>query len=157
MTAAINDLLLVALQRSGKPLDSGAVLDAATGIAQADGWSRNVIDSLNRKSVSKRLANMAGEGIVRYAGERLDERGSRMTPLFAPAGEYDAAAVSPPAPPMKAPKSTAYDHLSRTQLITLLEVHDDQAQMISRFERDLNNWRATTRAKLMAVGLVGEG
>jgi len=72
MTDARNELLLSALRRATTPLTSGDVLDAAMGLAEAEGWTPAQLASLSRKAVSKRLQNLADAGVVGLGQSVLD-------------------------------------------------------------------------------------
>jgi hypothetical protein len=170
MTDTRNQLLLAAMQRAGKPLTSGDVLDEATGLAEAEGWQAQHLADVTRKSVSKRLQNMAtgSTPLVLVAGSALDEASRRMTPTYAPAAGYDVHAPIPPppaAPPARA--NTPFDGLTTVQSVTLLDVQDEllavfgrqmqsmQRQMsdMERFFAELAATREKSRQRLLAVGL----
>lgn len=165
--SARNDLLLAALKRAGKPLDSGDVLDAAVGLAMADGWEPEQVASLNRRSIATRLQNMVDEGLLTRAGMGMDNVSRRTTPLYAPAAGYDAhAAVPKPPTPARAPaaRASVFDGLSTTQTCTLLDVQDEllalfarqqqaQQQVQQQFMQELAVAREKARNRLLAAGL----
>jgi len=156
MSDKYNDLLLAALQRAGKPRTSGQLLDAATGLALAEGWDTEQRAKLSRKSVAKRLQGMESRGLVRAEGSTFDEDQGRMTPLFLPVSGYDARALVPAPPSTEhAPSSKAstYDGLNRSQLLAVLDVHDAFAECIGRFMADLSQQREKARQRLLAVGV----
>lgn len=154
MSDTRNQLLLAALQRAGKPLTSGDVLDAAVGLALAEGWLPEQTAELTRKSVSKRLQNMVDAGLVMQSGQVMDEASRRMTPTYEPIGPKLPNAPIPEAPSMPVrTKDADYADLSKSQLIALLSVHDAFASCHSRFMTDLDNWREKSRRELAAVGL----
>lgn len=156
MADARNELLLSALRRASKPLTSGDVLDAATGLAEAEGWTPEQLANVTRKAVSKRLQNMAEVGLVAEVGSVLDEGSRRMTPTYMGVGQSDPAAPVPPPPSITeraAAKESPYDGLEKSQLIALLDVHDSLAQVMSQHLQDLAGWRERSRQRLLAVGL----
>jgi len=156
MTDSRNELLLSALRRATTPLTSGDVLDAAVGLAEAEGWAPEQLASLSRKAVSKRLQNMVEAGLVMQAGEVFDESGRRMTPTYEPIGPRLPHAPIPEAPRMPArdaAKDSLYDSLEKSQLIALLDVHDSLAQVMCQHLQDLAGWRERSRQRLLAVGL----
>lgn len=154
MSDARNDLLLATLRRACKPMTSGDVLDAAMGLAEAEGWTAQQLAPLNRKSVSKRLQNMADAGAINVCSDVLDGSARRMTPTYAaPDLNPNACVPLPPSEPVRAPKDSPYEGLEKSQLIALLDVHDSLAQCLTRHMQDLDSWREKSRARLAAVGL----
>ena len=155
MVDARNDLLLAALRRAGKPMASGDVLDAAVGLATAEGWTAEQLASLTRKAVSKRLQNLCAGGQVKEVGSVVDPSSRRMTPTYLSADHNPNARVPPPPslPERTAAKESPYSGLEKSQLIALLDVHDALAQCQFRFMRDLDDWREKARRQLLAVGL----
>lgn len=163
MTAdKLNDLLLAALQRAGKPSTSGDLVDAATGLALAEGWNPEQAAKLTRKSVAKRLQHMEKAGDVRTEGSAFDTTLDRMTPTFVPVRGFNARAPVPTPPGEHAPtgKAGSYESMTRTQLIAVLDVQDE---MLAEFARHLQEQerffvrlgaiREKARARLLAVGL----
>lgn len=155
MSDARNQLLLAALQRAGKSLTSGDVLDSAVGLALSENWTPEQVAELTRRSVSKRLQNMVDAGLVMQDGQVMDEPSRRMTPTYSPIGPRQPNMLVPEAPsmPARATKDSDYTDLSKSQLIALLDVHDGLAQCHSRFMSDLDSWREKSRSRLAAVGL----
>lgn len=163
-----DELLLCALKRAGRPLDSSDLLDEATGLALAD-WEPDQV-RISRKSVAKRLQNMLTAGLVTQAGLGVDDVARRTTPLFAPVGGYDLRSPVPPPPvnaraPAKQPGP--FDGLSATQAVTLLDVQDEllavfgrqlqaqqhQLQAQQQFFSELATVREKVRSRLLAAGL----
>jgi len=155
MTDARNELLLSALRRATTPLTSGDVLDAAVGLAEAEGWTPAQLASLSRKAVSKRLQNLADAGVVGLGQSVLDGDARRMTPTYIAKTPNPNEPVPPPpsVAPRAAAKESPYDGLEKSQLIALLDVHDSLAQCLSRHMQDLDAWREKSRQRLLAVGL----
>jgi hypothetical protein len=155
MTDVRNELLLSALRRATTPLTSGDVLDAAVGLAEAEGWTPEQLASLSRKAVSKRLQNMVDAGVVALASQYFDPVSRRLTPTYTAAVRNPNAVVPPPpsVAPRAAAKESPYDGLEKSQLIALLDVHDSLAQCLSRHMQELDSWREKSRQRLLAVGL----
>lgn len=155
-----NELLLATLRRAGKPLDSGDVLDEATGLALGEGWQPEQVQ-LSRRGASKRLQHLVLEGHVKAAGEALDEGSRRMTPLYAPVAGYDLRAPVPAPPAVETVvKPSPHADLDRSQLLVLLDVQDDllavfvrQMQDTQRFFVELAQTREKCRGRLLAAGL----
>lgn len=152
-----NQLLLAALQRAGKPTASDDLLDAATGLALADGWEPEQVAELNRRSVATRLRHLEQGGVVRQDGAGLDERARRTTPLYVPTGGWNARAAIP-APPATSEgrarrDASPYAGMNTAQLVALLEVHDSVTECVGRFLQDMNRLNEQSRRKLLAVGL----
>lgn len=152
-----NQLLVAALRRAGKPTASDDLLDAATGLALAEGWEPEQVSELNRRSVATRLRNLEQAGVVRQEGAGMDERARRTTPLFVPVAGWDVRAAVP-APPMVGASPTRrrespYAGLNNTQLLALLEAHDDIAECLGRFLMDMGVVREKARRNLLAAGL----
>lgn len=155
MTDSRNELLLSALRRATTPLTSGDALDAAVGLAEAEGWTPAQLASLSRKAVSKRLQNLADAGVVGLGQSVLDGDARRMTPTYIAKTPNPNEPVPPPPSvvPRAAAKESPYDGLEKSQLIALLDVHDSLAQCLSRHMQDLDAWREKSRQRLLAVGL----
>jgi hypothetical protein len=154
MSDTRNELLLVALHRAGRPMASDDLLDAAHGLALNEGWSPAQVAPLTRKSVAKRLQNMVGSGQLKVAGAAMDEASRRTTPTYVPATGYDLRAVVPEPPRIANPApTTAYDGMDRTQLLAVLEAHDDVVECVGRFFADLTSVREKVRRRLLAAGL----
>jgi hypothetical protein len=51
------------------------------------------------------------------------------------------------------PAATPYDHLSREQLIAVLQVHDDLAGAIAKFRAELDSIATGARERLAGLGL----
>jgi hypothetical protein len=159
-----DELLLAALKRAGKPLDSSDLLDEATGLALAD-WEPDQV-KLNRRSVAKRLQNMLTAGLVTHAGVGVDDAARRTTPLFAPVGGYDAHAPVPLPPEARQPakQSGPFEGLTTAQTITLMDVQDELLAVFVRQQKaqqqaqqllftELQAVREKVRGRLVAAGL----
>lgn len=161
MSDTRNQLLLAALQRVGKPLASDDLLDAAVGLALAEGWTPEQTRELSRRSVAARLQNMLASGLVVQAGDALDVASRRLTPLFAAAAGYNprAAVPGPPTPTRAdaARSESPYSSMDRTQLMVVLEAHDDMLECIGRFFADLTTVREKVRRRLKTAGLGERG
>lgn len=156
MSDTRNQLLLAALQRAGKPLASDDLLDAAVGLALAEGWTPEQTRELSRRSIAARLQNMLASGLVVQTGDALDDAARRLTPLFAPAAGYNARAMVPGSPtPGRADtaRESPYGSMDRTQLMAVLEAHDDMLECIGRFFTDLTTVREKVRRRLQAAGM----
>lgn len=156
MSDTRNQLLLAALQRAGKPLASDDLLDAAVGLALAEGWTPEQTRELSRRSVAARLQNMLASNLVVQVGDALDETSRRLTPLFAPTGLYNPRASVPCAPTpgrADAGRESPYGSMDRTQLLVVLEAHDDMLECIGRFFADLTTVREKVRRRLHAAGM----
>ena len=150
-----SDLLLAALQRAGEALDSDELLAQATELALDYLWTPDHLVGLNRKSVSKRCRDMVDSGVLQVHGLGMDSTARRPAPKYAPVAGFDAAAPVPK-PPAIAPTQTAtspYASMDRTQLLAVLEAHDDVGECVARFMADLSTVREKVRRRLLAVGL----
>ncbi|MGO4700264.1 hypothetical protein [Dyella sp. 2RAB6] len=158
-----NELVLAALRRAGKPSGSEELVDAVQGLALAEQWSPGHVADLNRRSIAKRLQNMASEGLVKQAGATTDDRARRSTPLFVPASGWDPQALVPPPPAGPddgRPARGGYDGLNRAQLLAVLDADDElfgvfarHIQSLQGFFIDMQAAREKHRARLSAVGL----
>jgi DNA-binding Lrp family transcriptional regulator len=157
-----DELLLAALKRAGKPLDSSDLLDEATGLALAD-WEPGQV-RLSRKSVAKRLQNMLTAGLVTHAGVGVDDGARRTTPLFAPVGGYDLRAPVPPPPAERPPAKQPgpFVGLTTAQTVTLMDVQDELLSLFGRhlqaqqqFFAELAAVREKVRGRLLSAGLDG--
>ena len=159
MSAALNNLLLAALQRAGKPQASDDLLDAAVGLGLAEGWEPADV-CLSRRSVAARLKNMEASGLVKCQGVRIDDSNRQTTPTYVPVGGYNPNALVPP-PPERAAKQTTtpttqYDGMSRSQLIALLEIGDDIAGEVSRFMVSMERLVVRSKRRLIDVQIALE-
>lgn len=150
-----NQLVLAALLRHGRPTGSEELLDVVVGLAQAEFWTPEHLADLNRRSIAARLRNLEEQGLVRQEGVGVDARARRSTPLYVPAGAWDARAPVPP-PPSGAPEAgrvgqRAHAAMDRTQLLALLDAQDDLLGVVHRFLTDLQAMREKHRARLNAV------
>jgi len=168
----IDQLLLGTLARAAKPATSDTLLDLAYGEALAAGWTPTQAAPLTRRVVAARLQRMEKAGTVRRMGFDIDGRARRTTPTFALAdGNNPPAIPAPPsshdatvwqsrdraggAPVAPGPRDTT--RLSREQLTTLLDCHDQLLDSVSRFLSDLASTREKVRQRLVAVGLGDHG
>jgi len=151
-----NQLILAALRRHGKPASSAELLDDINGLGEAEGWSPDSLAAITRQSVAKRLQAMVTTGEVIIAGKAFDGDLRRSTPTYEPAGGFDAKAPVPPPPLVEHAPSSAYEQMTRPQLVAVLEAHDDVLECVGRFFNDLRTTRDRVRSRLAAVGLNGE-
>lgn len=153
MTDARNDLLLAALSRAKHPLDSDELLGQATELALDHLWTPAHLTGLTRKGVAKRCRDLVDAGLMVVTGVGMDGGARRTTPKYAMADKHQAVAVpAPPALPT-VPVESPYASMDRTQLMAVLEAHDDVVECVGRFFADLTNVREKVRRRLMAAGL----
>jgi hypothetical protein len=156
MSAKLNPLLLAALQRGGHAMASDELLNAAIELATAYGWTPEQLQHLDRRSIGKRLPMMATQGLVRLSGSKIDDGRRNATPLYEPVNGFDADAEVP-TPPTAASKpmtESSYASMDRSQLMAVLEAHDDMLECMGRFFTDLTTVRDKVRRRLQGAGLV---
>jgi hypothetical protein len=158
MTDHRNTLLLATLSRAGQPLDSDELLAQATELALDHQWTPDHLAGLNRKGVAKRCRDMVEAGLLVVSGVGVDGAARRTTPKYAMTKNLKVPDVPPP-PPLReeAPKESPYDAMDRTQLMAVLEAHDEFAECVGRFFRDLTNVRERVRRRLQSAGLDTRG
>lgn len=152
-----NELLLCALKRFGEPATSADIVDVAAGLASAEGWAADAIAAITRNSVAKRLEQLEQRGLVRQSTLGFDGRARRTTPRYEPVDGWDPKAPVPPPPGgagVERPE-TAYDGMSRPQLLAVLETHDEVIECVGRFLTDMRTVRERAKRRLIAVGLEG--
>lgn len=149
-----NELLLAALSRAKGPLDSDELLSQATELALDYLWTPAHLTGLTRKGVAKRCRDMVDAGLLAVSGVSIDGGARRTTPTYSLRKEgADIAVPKPPALPPTAPVESPYAGMDRTQLMAVLEAHDDVVECVGRFFADLTTVREKVRRRLMAAGL----
>lgn len=157
----MNELLLCALRRLGRPAIASDITDAAVGLALDAGWPRHHYEGNTVKRSAAALRAMEGKGLVRRAGDERTNGTDR--PLWMPAdGVYDsnAAVPTPPAPARR----HALDGRSQAQAFTMFDAMDELAvlgqkhlQDLAAFtERQISEYKAAAlrvRSRLATVGL----
>jgi len=153
MSTRRNELLLCALRRAGRPLTAGDAVDAAVGLATAEGWEPAQLEELTVKSASKLLQNMVGKQIE-LGSPTYDTQSHRAVPTYTVA-VYDAKAEVPPAPQIRLhrpDKASPYNGMNKVKLLAILETHDDFLEAIGRFFHDLSVQREKARRRFAAAG-----
>ena len=146
----LNQIVLAALHRSGRPSTSEALEDIAQGLAAGHGWPAGVIEQLSRMSIAARLRHMSKTGLVEVVGGKKDTHG-RQASAFRPVGGFDAR-FEMPEPHIRAQDST-YADLSREQLVVILRVQDEILSETSRFIEAMQGLTARAREQLATAGL----
>lgn len=157
----MNELLLCALLRRGRPGAAFDLVDEANALAMDAGWPRRYhVTSVNKAAAA--LGHMARNGVVRKAGTVKDCGNER--PLWEPVHGYDRSAPIPD-PPSAA--KHPLDAMTRSQLCAVFDVLDELVMEGERQRRALAEYTRTQlaqfestilRAKrqLAAVGLPKE-
>lgn len=154
MSSKRRELLMCVLHRAGVPLTSGQVEDAAIGLATAEEWPELELKALTRKSVSGLLVNLEKSDRLMVDGEVSEDGRSGMVPTYRPYASYDPSYPVPDCPQSKRiPKESDYESHSKSQLITLLDMHDGLAEVHARFMTDLERWRVRARRTLADAGM----
>ena len=163
MSAALNSLLLAALQRAGKPLASDELMDQAVGLGLNEEWPHHSL-KLNRKSVARRLTSMEEAGLVRVVAQKRDPVSRRDTPTYEPSAGWNPDAVVP-APDSDAERQgtstrSVYSDMTPRQRLAVFESHDIMLEGISRMLTHLQagvsemmQARERLRLRLLAEGL----
>lgn len=163
MSAALNELLLAALKRSGKPLASDELLDQAVGLGLNEGWTPQTL-RLNRKSIGRRLTLMEEAGHVRVVAQKRDPVSRRDTPTYEPSEGWDPNA-SVPSPDSEAERQgtstrSVYSDMTPRQRLAVFESHDimleGMARMLTHLQAgvaDMMQSRERARQRLLAEGL----
>jgi hypothetical protein len=157
----MNELLLCALRRIGRPAIASDITDAAVGLALDAGWPRNHYEGRTAKHVAAALRAMEAKGMVRRAGGERVNGNDRQ--LWEPAdGTYDATAAVP-LPPAPA-RRHALEGRSQAQAFTMFDAMDELAVLgqkhlhdLAAFtERQITEYKAAAarvRSRLATVGL----
>lgn len=156
MSGKRHELLLCALRRAGKALTCGQTLDQATGLALGEGWDTAQLEELTTKSASRLLQNMVNSEIITQGTQAFDDDTRRMVPTYDAKSSYDPKAPVPKPPePIRrgSAKESNYAELDATQLMAVLDSHDDVIECVGRFFADLTSVRDKVRRRLMAAGL----
>lgn len=155
MTLPVNELIVCALRRGMKPLDSGQVLDRVHGLAAAAGWPEEPMATVSRQVVSRRLRALTEQHRVQQVGVALDSAHRRPVPTYGPVDGYDPDADVPDAPGQadEEAESLGYEDMSRAQLLTVIGVMDEVAGTVGRFMRDLEDVQRRAKRALTDAGL----
>lgn len=157
MKIPVNELMLCALLRAGKPIDSGALFDAVVGLGVCTGWPHDQLERLTRQSVAQRMRSLVRSGRARQCGVGVDEDNRRPVPLYAPTTPYDVAAPVPEPTmdglPAHDGDGRTYDAMTRPQLLAVIEVSDEISAAVGRFMRDMSDIQRRARLALSGAGL----
>lgn len=164
MIDRLNELLLSALQRGGKPKDSEELEGEAKELALDNLWTPAHVAPLTRKSVAKRCADMVASRLMVQEGKGFDSKASRSTPKFAPAAGYDANAWVPPPPITRERAVPDTSQPTQAQVNAVLDAQGElleelTRQNVRRMQDEIQNnqtisgLREKLRARLMATGM----
>lgn len=163
----LNALLLAALKRAGKPLDSGDLLDHVTSLGLEEGWTPKHLSPLTRLAVAKRLGDMKAADLVRVVSSRRDAQARRETPEYEPTSGWDPQAVVPlPQRSENRKPSASHDKHSpladydKRELLVIVEGQDQIIQSYRRMQeliglgmKDVSETVEKVRARFIAEGL----
>jgi hypothetical protein len=156
------DLLFCGLSRMGAPSTAAEVAEYVLSIAASEGHPREAFSALNPQMVAGILRGMEQAGTIQRGESRYDASKGRDQPRWCVVNRDprypvpvppDSDAEPAPAPAARAEPRSPYEALSRAQMITLLQVHDDIAGAVSRLQADLDEIVRTARARLAAGGM----
>lgn len=158
----LRDFAVAILHQAGKPLTAGEVVEHMVVLATAEGHPEKFWRGCDASAMFGHLRALEADGIVERNGTKPDGRAGRPSPAWQPTApripnasipfppeEDEAAAETPQAEPPVDP----YAGLNKTQLFTLLAVHDELAALTARHMRELRDWNECARRTLAAVGL----
>lgn len=161
-------MMLACLARSG-PATAGDLADHVAATAEVEEHPRAVWEGLNPHAVLGHLRTLSGEGLVIQVGTKKNARHGRDEPCWALSEKTRTLPAVPLAPAVKRPPqatvawssgiaevpapASPYDHLSREQLLALLQVHDNLAAAMARFRGELDTIASSARERLAGMGL----
>lgn len=163
------DLLMCGLSRMGAPSTAAEVAEYVLSIAASEGHPREAFAALTPQTVAGILRGMEQAGIIQRGESRYDASKGReqsrwcvvdRDPRYPVPMPPDYEPDSTPEPAARAEPRSPYEGLSRDQMITLLQVHDDIAGAVSRMraavaeaQAELDSIVSTARTRLAARGL----
>lgn len=153
MTQKFNQLLLAALARASEPLTSEDLVDEAVGLALSNGWQTEDLEGLTRPSVSARLRSMENLGLLKVMLERTDSNRRKIPAYSLTADESEAQHPIPSAPNPLAEPVSPYEDMTRAQILTLLEVHDEYLGVMARMMSEMREINLRARRRLAQAGL----
>lgn len=160
------DFTLAVLLRNFRPMTAGDVAEHIAVLGPAEAHPDECWRGASPAAIAGHLRALETRGLVQKDGERTNQRAGRPEPTWRPVAEYDRTApipmppllgdeasedfaLTPPAPLPENP----YEKLSRPQLYTLLNVHDEISGTCYRFLRDIQDINERARRQLSAAGI----
>lgn len=161
------DFTLAVLVRNGRPMTAGEIAEHIAVLAPSEGHPDECWRGCSPQAVAGHLRTLELRELVQKDGQRDNSRAGRSEPTWRPAGAYDQSCAIPlppdPDEPAEPARATAtltppavncpYANLSRTQLYTLLGVHDQISGAVSRFFREIDEINDRARRNLSAAGI----
>lgn len=157
-------LLLHVMQRAGKPITAGDLVELMGAFAMAEQHPEPFWRRMDASLVLGLLRKLTGTGEVKQGAEKQrNPRHARDEPTWvlsvpedffpAPHPEFFSAETARALARPPAAAASPYDGLTRSQLYTLLRFNDDHACAIARFMRDVADINERFRRALSEQGM----
>ncbi|MGH8073675.1 MAG: hypothetical protein ACREO4_06330 [Lysobacter sp.] len=160
------DFALAVLLRNFRPMTAGDVAEHIAVLGPAEAHPDDCWRGASPAAIAGHLRALETRGLVQKDGERANVRAGRAEPMWRPVGEYNRTAPIPMAPlldeegvddfaltPPAPLPDNPYENLSRPQLYTLLNVHDEISGACYRFLREMQDINERARRQLSQAGV----
>lgn len=148
-------LALACLSRASNPMTAAELAEYMSGAAQAEGHPKACWRAITGPMVAGVLRTLQAQGEVTCTPV-FHTRHAREVSVWTVTTQSgdDRSFPLPPDDEMPEadPVKTPYDHLSREQLVALLEIHDDLGGLVAKFQQELSEFTAKARQRLALVG-----
>lgn len=159
-------LALYCVSGASTPVTASEIAEHMGTVAMSEGHPQRCWRGINAGSAAGFLRALESKGQVKRQGERRNTTNNRPEPLWV--ATATAAGAEIPTPPecagsapvlntSRAPtdleENSPYATLSRTQLLTVLQVTDQLHGTVARFMRDIQDVSDRARRELAAAGI----